>query len=222
LSRGWSAVVHDAGRVGSRRGGGSVVTVPGVEFVETVIAVAVLQGSDFVSNLPEPIQNLVESAPPLQSSEGLAVYGSGGMMTVGGVLKIYGRFKSSSPATASAPTAAGTVVTTAKGGTPPGIKNDKTAFTLPGFLPVSKGIRKVSHNEVHALELGAVLGFVVMWLYSVGRQNVAAGLTILFVAGALGFERYKSKAIATVRMEPWYAFVAFAIGAGGAYGVFLA
>jgi hypothetical protein len=198
------------------------VISPLVEAAGAVVAAVVLQSSDVVSQLPEPIRDLIESAPPLRSAEGAAVYGSGGMMTIGGILKVIGRFRSKSTPTAAAPTAGGTVVTTAKGGTPPSIKNDKTAFTLPGFLPVSKGIRKVSHNEIHALELGAVVGFLVLWLYSVGRQNVAAGLTILFVAGALGFERYKTKAIATVRMEPWYAFVAFAMGAGGAYWVFLA
>jgi hypothetical protein len=198
------------------------VISPVLDAVGAVVAAVVLQSSDIVSQLPPPIRDLIEAAPPLRSAEGAAVYGSGGMMTIGGVLKVIGRFRSNSSPTAAAPTAGGTVVTTAKGGTPPSIKNDKTAFTLPGFLPVSKGIRKVSHNEIHALELGVVAGFLVVWLYSIGRQNVAAGLTILFVAGALGFERYKSKAIATVRMEPWYAFVAFALGAGGAYGVFLA
>lgn len=198
------------------------MTVPALLPGDLALTVLVLQVSDIVQQLPGGVRGVVESLPPLRSAEGISLYGSGGMMTVGGIMKLVGRYRSDSSTKADASAPAGTVVTTAEGDTPPGIKNDETAFTLPAFIPLSKGIRKVSHNEIHALEIGAVVGFVIVWLYSIGRQNVAAGLVIAFVASALGFERYKSKAVATVRMEPWYALIALALGGGIAYGVFLA
>ena len=94
------------------------------------------------------------------------------------------------------------------------------AFTLPSFLPVSAGIRRVTHNEIHAVELGAVVGFVVVWLLSVGRTDPAITIVVAFVAGALGFKRYSSKAVKTVRMEPWYALLALLAGAGAGFAFF--
>jgi len=94
------------------------------------------------------------------------------------------------------------------------------AFTLPSFLPISKGVREVTSNEVHAIELGAIVGFITLWLIHIGRRDAGFGLALVFVGGSLGYKRYSSKAFKTIRMEPWYALMAFAAGAGVATLVF--
>lgn len=94
------------------------------------------------------------------------------------------------------------------------------AFTLPSVLPLSKGVREVTHDEVHAVELGLVAGAAVSWLIALGRTDPAISLLVAFVAGGLGYRRYKTKAFATLRKEPWYGLVAFAIGAGIGYLLF--
>lgn len=173
--------------------------------------------SDLLDSLPPEVRELVEAAPAPATVQGAVLYGGTAILGGAGLKKLVGRLRSGSTATASGAT--GTVVTTAdsSGGIPESIKHDEAAFTLPSFLPVSKGIREVTHNEVHAFELGIVVGFVTVWLYSIGRTNAAGAIVVAFVAGGLGFRRYKSKAVATVRMEPWYAFLAFAAGAGGGW-----
>lgn len=115
--------------------------------------------------------------------------------------------------TASADTAGGTA--TAVGTT------DDVAFTMPAFLPVSKGIRQVSHDEVHAIELGLVVGAIAIWLHSIGRTTIGTAIIVAFVAGSLGFRRYASKAFATLRHEPWYGLLALVAGAGVSWVVFL-
>lgn len=172
-------------------------------------AVAVLLG--LLTTLTQFLQDVIQAAPSVASLKGALVYGGGGILGVQGSRKLLGRFRSK-----TTPQASGTNVSTS-GGTPASIKQDETAFTLPGFLPVSEGIRHVTHNEIHAIELGAVVGFVTIWLFSIGRTNAAGGIVVAFIAGCLGFRRYKSKAVATIRMEPWYAFVAFGLGAAGAW-----
>jgi len=176
-------------------------------FVPAVIGILL----GVVSDLPQPAQDLIRSAPKVATIRGALLYGGGGILGAKGGKRVLGRFLGGSASKASR-----TNVSTS-GGTPESIKDDETAFTLPGFLPVSKGIRKVSHNEIHAIELGIVVGFVVIWLFSIGRTNAAGVIVVAFIAGALGFRRYKTKAVATVRMEPWYGFIAFAIGAAAGW-----
>lgn len=46
-------------------------------------------------------------------------------------------------------------------------------------------------------------------------------IVVAFVAGSLGFKRYSIKGVKTIRMEPWYALLAFAVGGGIGWGVFV-
>jgi hypothetical protein len=85
------------------------------------------------------------------------------------------------------------------------------AFMLPASLPLSAGVRRVTHNEIHAVELGLVVGVVTIWLS--GRNGTAGvALLVAFVSGTLGFRRYCSPAFHTTRREPWYALVALVVG----------
>lgn len=154
------------------------------------------------------VNTLIESAPIVADPAGLAVYGGGGLAGLVVVRQVLRRVRGGSQEHTPTTEARTSTSTTA------GTVDPKVAFTLPSILPISRGIREVTHDEVHALELGAVIGFVVVWLYSVGRTNPAIGIVIAFVGGALGFRRYSSKAVKTVRMEPWYALLALLAGAG--------
>lgn len=102
------------------------------------------------------------------------------------------------------------------------VKKSDVAFTLPAFLPVSKGIRKVTHDEIHALELGLLVGLFSTWLYDAGHPKLTATIFVVFIAGSLGFKRYSSKAFRTTRHEPWYALGALLVGCSIAYGLFVA
>jgi len=121
---------------------------------------------------------------------------------------------------ASPSTTEAVVSTTASSGTVTGSKAD-VAFTLPTFLPVSKGIRQVSHNEVHAFELGLVVGLALTWLYSAGYTTPVATILVVFVTGSLGYRWYSSKAFRTVRHEPWYGLMALTGGCAIGYVLFV-
>lgn len=103
-----------------------------------------------------------------------------------------------------------------------GTHKSNVAFTLPEFLPVSRGIREVTHDEIHALELGFIVGLAAAWLYSVDQIELTVSILAVFIAGALGYKRYRSKAFKTVRYEPWYGLLAFGAGAGLGYLLFVA
>ena len=97
----------------------------------------------------------------------------------------------------------------------------KVAFTLPAILPVSKGIRQVTHNEIRAIELGFVVGLVLTWLYDAGHTEPALGILVAFVVGSLGFKRYGSKAFKTIRLELGYALLALAGGGALGWSIFM-
>lgn len=168
---------------------------------------------EYAGTLPEPV-----SAP------GALFYGAWAVLGYGVIKKGAGLLRSSETTQVSATIESGAVAdrtTTTVGktsGTGPSLaEKDAPAFTIPGFVPLSKGVREVTHNEIHAMELGAILGFVVSWLVSLGEQTTAVFIATLFIVGALGYKRYRTKAFETVRLEPWYAVVAFAIGAGAGW-----
>jgi hypothetical protein len=150
----------------------------------------------------------------------IATYGAGALGSVGVVRYLVRRRASSSGAGAgtSVSTSGGSSVATT---TRSGGSKHKVAFTLPAILPVSKGIREVTHNEIHALELGVVVGVISVWLFSLGRTRAVYGIVIAFVAGSLGFKRYGSKAFKTIRLEPWYALLALAAGGVLGWSLFL-
>lgn len=100
-------------------------------------------------------------------------------------------------------------------------RKSNVAFTLPEFLPLSKGIRSVTHDEIHAMELGFVVGLILLWLYSIERVDLTVTILAVFVAGTLGYKRYRSKAFKTVRYEPWYALLTLALGAAVGYVLFV-
>lgn len=186
-----------------------------VEPFRSVIAATLVVPLSGHGELRDTLDALAESIPVVSDPASLALYGGGGLagfIVVRGLLgRIRGRSQGHVPTTeakTSTSTTAGTV-------------DPKVAFTLPSLLPVSRGIREVTHDEVHALELGAVVGFVVTWLYSMGRTDPAVGIVIAFVGGALGFKRYSSNAVKTVRLEPWYALLALLAGAGVGYVFFV-
>ena len=190
-------------------------------------AVAVLQvlgdtlGSDIVDTFPDPL-----------TATGVLFYAAWGFFGVAVLKRVrnYLRRSRSNPTNATiegGSAGAGGVAT--KGTTTVGTtsdtgpslsKGDHAAFVIPGVVPLSKGVREVTHNEIHALELGSVIGFALTWLVSIGRQNLAVTLAGVFIAGALGYKRYRTKALKTVRMEPWYALMALAAGATAGYVFF--
>lgn len=165
---------------------------------------------EYASTLPEPV-----------SGSGALFYGAWALFGYGALKKGAGWIRSSrtTPTNAAiepgttADKAATTVGTTSDTG-PSLAKTDAPAFTIPGFVPLSKGVREVTHNEIHAMEMGVVLGFAISWLASIGEQTTAVFLAVLFIVAALGYKRYRTKAFETIRLEPWYALVAFAVGAG--------
>lgn len=147
------------------------------------------------------------------------VAGAGGITTVVVVRWLVKRAAPTLVTTES--TTAATVSSTASLSGSSATKSD-VAFTLPAVLPVSKGIRQVSHHEVHAFELGLIVGLVVTWLYSTGSTAPVVTIVVAFVAGTLGYKRYSSTAFRTTRHEPWYALTAMALGCGISYAVFVA
>lgn len=177
-----------------------------------------------VQGLAPVLQSLVEELLREWTPRDAAIYGSSGLLAVGVVRWFVKRRASSGTATGtSVSTTAGSSVSTTTPSTSTasstrhtGANKHNVAFTLPSILPLSQGIRNVTHNEIHALELGLVVGVLVLWLLSLGKQGVVRNLVITFVAGTLGYKRYSSKAFKTTRYEPWYALLA--LGAGGVLG----
>jgi hypothetical protein len=177
--------------------------------------------AQIAENLPKNVDGLLGALPDPTSPVGVLFYAAWGVFGIAGGKKVYGKMRSGK---GPAPTVKQDASKVNTGATAVGSKSKadagkksgfgkSVAFTLPSFLPVSKGIREVTTNEVHALELGAIVGFVTLWLLHIGRRDAGFGLALVFVGGSLGYKRYKSKAFKTIRMEPWYALMAFAFGA---------
>lgn len=160
----------------------------------------------------EDVMNQVSALGPVEA----AAVGGSGVVSVGAVRWLLKR--RATPTGGANPTA--TSVSTTASGTGTGSKKS-VAFTLPGLLPVSKGIREVTHDEVHAIELGLVVGAVLTWLYSAGHTEPVFGILVAFVAGSLGFKRYSSKGVKTIRMEPWYALLSLATGGVVGWALFM-
>jgi hypothetical protein len=179
------------------------------------VFVTLLEISSPLGGIQGAIDQFLGSVNP----QSVALYGGGGVGAVGLVRYLVKRRASSSGL-------GGTSVSTGDGSsvattTRSGGKKHKVAFTLPSFLPISQGIREVTHNEIHALELGVLVGLVSTWLFSVGRTRVVYAVIIAFVAGSLGFKRYGSKAFKTIRLEPWYALISLAVGAALGWSLFI-
>lgn len=181
-----------------------------------------------LQSLPTEASNAVNDFLATTTPQDAAVYGAGGLLSVGGVRWLIKRRAGGTLSNA----AAGTTVHTGGGAASGGAASTTTttrasaskhnvAFTLPSFLPVSDGIRHVTHNEIHALELGVTVGLSMVWLYTEGRTKVVTGVVVAFVAGSLGYKRYSSKAFKTIRYEPWYALVALCLGGALGYGLFV-
>lgn len=161
------------------------------------------------------VQDVLNQVTALSPLEAGAVGGSG-LVSLGAVRWILKR--RAAPTGGANPTAT-SVSTTASGSV--GGSKKSVAFTLPAILPVSKGIREVTTDEVHAMELGIVVGLVLSWLYGQGYTKPVFGILVAFVAGALGFKRYSSKAVKTIRLEPWYALIALALGSSVGWALFI-
>jgi len=182
----------------------------------------------FGGGLPSGAADLLGSLPDPAAPLGVIFYAAWGVFGVAGGKKLVDRFRSGKgPApTVTQESSAVNTGTTAVGSNSGGGDDKQSgfgksvAFTLPSVLPISKGVREVTSNEVHAVELGAIVGFITLWLIHIGRRDAGFGLALVFVGGSLGYKRYSSKAFKTIRMEPWYALMAFAAGAGAATLVF--
>jgi len=180
----------------------------------------VLAAFQSIPMAPAGVEAVLERAFGTLSPQTATAYGGGAVASVGGVRWLVKRAASSSTTSGtSVNTGAGgpaTVSTTSRSGS-----KHKVAFTLPGFLPVSDGIRQVTHNEIHALELGVIVGATTVWLLSIGRTEIGIGIVVIFVAGSLGFKRYGTKAFKTIRLEPWYGLLALGAGATLGWSVFI-
>ncbi len=178
--------------------------------------------TELTEQLPGNVSELVGALPAPTTPVGVLFYAAWGVFGVAGAKKLVGRVRSDKgPAPTvnqeaskvnSGATTVGSESSGSAGGHGKSGFGKSVAFTLPAVLPISKGIREVTTNEVHALELGAIVGFVTVWLIAIGRRDAGFGLALVFVGGSLGYKRYKSKAFKTIRMEPWYALMAFAAG----------
>jgi hypothetical protein len=187
--------------------------------VAILIATAVTQ---LTERLPGNVAELVGTLPNPTTPVGVLFYAAWGVFGVAGAKKLVGKMRSGKgPAPTvnqeastvnSGATSVGSESSGGSGGQGKSGFGQSVAFTLPAFMPISTGIREVTPNEVHALELGAIVGFVTVWLLHIGRRDAGFGLALVFVGGSLGYKRYKSKAFKTIRMEPWYALMAFATG----------
>lgn len=181
-----------------------------------------------LQTLPPELQDALTQLPAPLTPGGAGLYGGSvvvGVFVVRQLIKW--RQPSSTPSDHSTASTGGGITVDASGRTGSrtttrsGGGKHNVAFTLPSFLPVSEGIRHVTHNEIHALELGLVVGGAVTWLLSTGQTESATGMAVTFIAGSLGYRRYASKAFKTTRIEPWYALIAFAVGGGVGYWFFL-
>lgn len=177
--------------------------------------------AQITQNLPENLDGLIAALPEPTTPVGALFYAAWGVFGIAGGKKAYSKVRSGK---GPAPTVQQHTSQVNSGATSVGSESraqaahkpgfgKAVAFKLPAFLPVAEGIREVTTNEVHALELGAIVGFVTLWLLSTGRQEAAFGIALVFVGGSLGYKRVSSKAFKTIRMEPWYALMAFAAGA---------
>jgi hypothetical protein len=191
-----------------------------------MLLVALFQGF-VLQGLPPDAATAMNDVLGTLTPTNAAIYGAGGLFSVAGVRWFVNRRAGRTPGSA----ATGTTVNTG-GGVASTVQSTTTttrasgskhnvAFTLPSFLPVSDGIRNVTHNEIHALELGIVVGLASTWLYVEGRTEVVTGIVVAFVAGSLGYRRYSSKAFKTIRYEPWYALLALSAGGALGYGLFI-
>lgn len=72
----------------------------------------------------------------------------------------------------------------------------------------------LTYTEVHAAILGAVVGVLSGFAFSIGRTEAAVGLASFFVGVSLGVGGSGKLPAAqkTVRKEPWYALAAFLVG----------
>lgn len=167
------------------------------------------------SGVRESLMDVVASLTPIEA----AAVGGGGIVSVGVVRWLVNRTAAGSSGTAAATSVSTTASTTVSGSGSAG--KHKVAFTLPSLLPVSRGIREVTHNEIHAIELGLVVGVALTWLWNAGHTEPVLGILVAFVAGSLGFKRYGSKAFKTIRLEPWYALLALAAGSALGWAIFI-
>ncbi|WP_435320372.1 hypothetical protein [Haloarchaeobius sp. TZWSO28] len=180
-----------------------------------------------LQSLPPELAEMVNEVLGTLNPTTAAMYGGGGLLSVASVRWLIKRRAGGSLKNA----AGGTNVSTSGGGggggqaavttTSSGTSKHNVAFTLPSFIPLSKGVRSVTHNEIHALELGVVVGLVGTWLYAQGQTEVVTTIVVAFVMGSLGYKRYSSKAFKTIRYEPWYALLALAGGGALGFAVFL-
>ncbi|WP_435365872.1 hypothetical protein [Haloarchaeobius sp. DYHT-AS-18] len=180
-----------------------------------------------LQSLPPELAEMVNEVRGTLNPTTAAMYGGGGLLSVASVRWLVKRRAGGSLKNA----AGGTNVSTSGGGggggqaavttTSSGTSKHNVAFTLPSFIPLSKGVRSVTHNEIHALELGVVVGLVGTWLYAHGQTEVVTTIVVAFVMGSLGYKRYSSKAFKTIRYEPWYALLALTGGGALGFAVFL-
>ncbi|WP_435345349.1 hypothetical protein [Haloarchaeobius sp. HRN-SO-5] len=194
-----------------------------------MLLVVLLQGL-VLQGLPPEVAAAMDDVLGTITPTNAAMYGAGGLFSVAGVRWLVKRRAGGTLESA----ATGTTVNTGGGTASKGMASTTTttttrasgskhnvAFTLPSFLPVSDGIRNVTHHEIHAVELGLVVGLASTWLYVEGRTEVVTGIVVAFVAGSLGYRRYSSKAFKTIRYEPWYALLALAAGGALGFGLFV-
>jgi hypothetical protein len=181
-----------------------------------------------LQTLPTGVQGVVNDLLATEPTTA-ALYGASGLLSVGGVRYLIKRRASDAVDQATSGTSikagasngqSSTTTTTTTTAGASGTKHN-VAFTIPGFVPLSHGVRSVTHHEIHAVELGAVVGLAATWLYSTGRTELVTGIVVAFLAGTLGYKRYSSKAFKTVRYEPWYALVALAAGAALGAALFM-
>lgn len=169
-------------------------------------------------SLPPGIDESITRGVEYMTPQRTALFGGSGLVSLATIRWLVKRGS-------SADVPAGTQVRTSGDATVASSRSSggksKAAFTLPSIIPLSKGVRTVTHDEVHALELGFVVGIVSAWLYSIGRTEIAGSIVVMFVVGSLGYKRYRSKAFKTVRAEPWYGLIALAIGGSVGYWLFL-
>lgn len=177
-----------------------------LSFAGMAVLAGVLQGA-----IQEQVTDLIASVSPIEA----AMIGGSGVASVGVVRWLV---KRAAPVWGSP--AGTTVSTTATNASTGGGNKHSVAFTVPGIVPLSAGIRKVTHNEIHAIELGLVVGLVLAWLYDAGHTEPVLGILVAFVAGSLGYKRYSTKAFKTIRLEPWYALLALAAGGGLGWAIF--
>lgn len=172
-----------------------------------------------LQSLPSGIEGAIEQTLRHVTPLRAVLYGGSGVLSIAVVRWLVKRSAAGTTVSEASSSTAGdvSVSTTAQSTS----KKHNVAFTLPSVLPLSKGIRSVTHNEIHAIELGLVVGGVTAWLFARGRIDPAVGILVAFVGGSLGFNRYSSKAFKTIRLEAWYALLALAGGGALGWAIFI-